>query len=209
MLLLLSQEVSGQTWQEALARMPLPPHLQELTRTNCVEVMLGAFQSNRVVKALVFMPGATDEFYLFQRARATLTNPVPSLLDAVSALTQQTRIQASFVSPLLLLHTDSDPLAPEIHIQDPRTAQGLKESRTISHVFCHDRDWDSLQPILRRSLRIDIRPWPHSMDSWHFYRHSFAGWGLSGWEGLEATALAGKTRFTVGRKRVTFELDRR
>ena len=48
--------------QSALAQMPFPLHVTELNRSNCVEVMLGAFQSNHVIKALIFMPGATDEF---------------------------------------------------------------------------------------------------------------------------------------------------
>ena len=72
--------------------------------------MLDAFQSNAVVKALIFMPGATDELYFFRRAHAKLTNANPSLLDAIVALTNQTYIQATFQPPLLLLHTTEDPL---------------------------------------------------------------------------------------------------
>ena len=189
--------------------MALPPQVRELNRTNCVDVMLGAFQSNRLVKALVFMPGATDKFYLYKRARAVLTNGSPSLLDAVIALTNQTQIRATFRTPMLLLHTSQDFPDPQISIQDQRTAERLKAARLIPHLQCNDREWDTLQPVLRWGLKINIRPWQHSSDSWHFYRHSFAGWGLSGWEGLEATALAGKTRFTVERKGVLFELDRR
>ncbi len=45
--------------------MPLGTNVTELNRTNCVGIMLRAFQSNNVVKALIFMPGATDEFYFF------------------------------------------------------------------------------------------------------------------------------------------------
>src|SRR6516162_9933531 len=60
----LGASVSAQeTWQSALSRMPLETKVGELNRTNCVTLMLGAFQSNAIVKALVFMPGATDELY--------------------------------------------------------------------------------------------------------------------------------------------------
>src|ERR1700760_589656 len=83
-------------WQMALSRMPLGTNVTELNRSNCVKIMLPAFQSNAVVKALIFMPGATDEFYMFRRARATLTNENPTLLDAVNALTNQTLIRATF-----------------------------------------------------------------------------------------------------------------
>ena len=103
---------AAQSWPDALAKMPLPRRVQYLTRTNCVPTLLAAFQPDQTVKALVFMPGATDEFYMFRRATAELTNPAPSLLDAVIALTNQTFIRATFRPPLLLLHTDEDPLEP-------------------------------------------------------------------------------------------------
>src|ERR1019366_2324231 len=120
---------AAETWPEALARMPLGAKVTELNRTNCAGLLLGAFQSNDVVKALVFMPGATDELYFFRRARANLTNSAPSLLDAVSALTNQTLIRATFRPPLLLLHTGEDLLEPAIRIDDLPTADRLKQRR--------------------------------------------------------------------------------
>src|SRR5215207_341865 len=87
---------AAESWQFALSKMPLHSPVTQLNRTNCVGLLLRAFQSNDVVRALVFMPGATDEFYMFRRARAQLTNSSPSLLDAITALTNQTLIRASF-----------------------------------------------------------------------------------------------------------------
>jgi hypothetical protein len=81
---------ANETWQSALSRMPLGTNVTELNRTNCTLLMLNAFQSNAVVKALVFMPGATDELYFDRRVHAKLTNANPSLLDAVVALANQT-----------------------------------------------------------------------------------------------------------------------
>ena len=198
-----------ESWPEALAKMPLRVNGSELDRTNCVEIMLGAFESNYVVKALVFMPGATDEFYLFRRAKAHLTNSSPTLLDAVSALTNQTNIRASFRPPLLLLHTGEDPLEPDEAIHDQKTADRLQRTSFLPHVVCNDRDWDYLQPLLKRSLKVELRPWRYSTDSWHFYRHSFAACGLNGLEALETAAMAGKSKFTIRRKEVVFEVDRR
>lgn len=200
---------AAEPWQEALARMPLDALVTQLSQTNCVKVMLRAFRSNQVVKALIFMPGATDEFYLFHRARAVLTNASPSLLDALSALTNQTFIRATFRPPLLLLHTDEDPLEPDIRILDQPTVDRIKRARFVPHLLANDRDWDFLQPLLRQSLRIDVRPWRYSDQSWHFYRHTFAAWNLSGWEALETAALAGKSKFTVRHKHVSFEPDLR
>jgi len=180
--------------------MPLDSGVTELTRTNCVDVMLRSFQSNEVVKALIFMPGATDEFYMFKRARAHLTNASPTLVDAVSALTNQTFIRATFRSPFLLLHSDEDPLELSITVKSESAAEKLKGTRFVAHGVYNDRDWDFIEPIVRDCLKVDIKPWRYSKASWHFYRHSFAAWNLNGWEALQAVALAGKTRFTVCRK---------
>jgi hypothetical protein len=189
--------------------MPLTNDARQLNRTNCVEVMLKAFQSNDVVKALIFMPGATDEFYMFRRAQADLPLGNLTLFEAVVALTNQTLIRAAFRPPLLLLHTKEDSLKPDTVLQDERTLNGLKAAHAPPHLFCDDRDWDYLQPILHWSLNIEIKPWRNSRDSWHFYRHSFAAWNLTGWEALETAALAGKSKFTVKRNTVIFDVDRR
>jgi hypothetical protein len=191
---------ASEFWESALSRMPLEAGVTELSRTNCVEVMLKAFQSNDVVKALIFMPGATDEFYMFKRAKAQMTNASPTLLDAVSALTNQTLIRATFRAPFLLLHSDEDPLDLSIAIESESAVEKLKRTRFVAHGIYNDRDWDFIQPILRDCLKADIQPWRYSKASWHFYRHSFAAWNLNGWEALEAVAFAGKTRFKVSRK---------
>jgi len=200
---------AAETWQSALARMPLGTNVTQLNGTNCVGIMLGAFQSNNVVKALIFMPGATDEFYFLRRARADLTNSPASVLDAVSALTNQTLIRATFRSPLFLLHTDEDLLQPVIKIEHQPTADKLRQARFVPHGVYNDRDWDFIRPALGASLRIGLRPWPHSQDSWHFYRHSFAAWNLTGWEALECAALAGETAITVRRNQAVFVPDTR
>ncbi len=198
-----------ESWPAALARMPLGTNVTQLNRTNCVDLMLRAFQSNQAVKALIFMPGATDEFYMFRRAKADLTNSVPSLLDAVRTLTNQTLIRVTFLPPLLLLHTDEDPLEPLVSIEHAPTADKIKQTRFVPHAVYNDRDWAVLQPVLKKKLKTSIRPLRYSYDAWHFYRHSFAAWDLTGWQALEAVALAGKTRLIVRKKEVVFECDTR
>jgi hypothetical protein len=200
---------AAETWQTALARMPLGANVTELNRTNCAGILLGSFQSNDVVKALVFMPGATDEFYFFRRARADLTNSPASLLDAVSALTNQTLIRATFRPPLLLLHTGEDLLEPAIKIEHQPTADKLRQRRFVAHALYNDRDWDSLWPVLKKSFRTGLHPWPRLTETRHFYRHTLAAWNLSAWEGLEAVVLAGQTSVKVRRRQLVFELDMR
>ena len=200
---------AAETWPDALSSMPLGTNVTQLNRTNCVGILLRAFQSNDVVKALIFMPGATDELYFFRRARAELTNSPATLLDAVSALTNQTLIRATFRPPLLLLHTAEDLLEPAIRIEHQPTADKIRRARFVAHGVYNDRDWDYLRDVLRWSLRTELRPRAHSTDAWHFYRHSFAAWNLTGWEAIEATALAGQEGVTVRRKQLLFGTDPR
>jgi hypothetical protein len=206
----LAPPLAAQTaWQEEFAKMPLTEKVSELNRHNCVQVMLGSLQRNPAVKALIFMPGATDEFYFFHRAKATLTNSAPTLLDAVSALTNQTYILATLRPPFLLMRTAEDPLDPVIVIQDRRTADRLHKRHFEKHGVFNDRDWDFMQPILSFDLDTKMLPALHSHESHHFFRHSFVEFDLNGWDALRAVALAGKTGFTVQRKKVVFIGDTR
>ena len=206
---------AAETWQEALARMPLPPNVAELTRTNVAEVLLTALQSNRTVKALVLLPGATDEFYFFLRAHVRLTNSAPTLLGAVVALTNQTQIRATFRAPMLLLHTAEDPTTPQVVVESEATARHLREKPFLTHFAYNDQDWDFVQPILDHALPGRFTGWPvvlpppKSADSWHFFRHTIAGWGLSCWEATEALSLANKTVVTVKKRSMIFEGDTR
>ena len=205
----LTLPLTAQTnWQTEFARMPLTEKPAALDRHNCVKIMLASFQRNPVVQGLIFMPGATDEFYFFHRARAILSNTAPTLLDAVMALTNQTYIRATFRPPLLLLHTAEDSLDPIIVVEDPRTADRLRKKHFEKHGVFNDRDWDYMQPILAFDLDTKMFPDIDSHDSHHFFRHSFAEFDLNGWDALRAVALAGKTQFTVQRKRVVFAATR-
>jgi hypothetical protein len=189
-----------ETWQNALGRMPLgipQSGTPELNRTNCVSLMLNAFQSNGVVKALIFMPGATDELYFFRRAHAALTNANPSLLDAVAALTNQTHIQAAFQPPLLLLHTTEDATNVIAIVKNKSTAAKLRQIIVPGCMFFNDSDWDAVRASLKGKLGVGLRPFSNAPDSWHFYRHNFAACGVTEWQLLEAVALANKTTFTI------------
>jgi hypothetical protein len=197
--------------------MPLAANVTELNSSNTVQLMLPALQSNDVVKALVFMPGATDELYFFHRVRARLPNRAASLLDAVDALQTQTRIRATFHAPLLLLHSDEDQLQPVIEAESASLIEKIRAAKFVAHGVYIDRDWDYMQPIIRKSLKVEVLPARYSSGSWHFYRHSFAAWNLNGWEALEAIVFAGKTKCSIQkqgglslrRTLVTFEQDRR
>jgi hypothetical protein len=197
------------TWQEEFAKMPLARPAPVLARSNCVAALLGSFRRNPAVKGLIFMPGATDEFYFFRRARAELTNRAPTLLDAVAALTNQTHIRATLRAPFLLLHTAEDPLEPISAVEDQKAAAAIRRRQFAREALYNDRDWDYMEHLLGFYLNTTMIPKPRSRDSNHFFRNSFAAFDLNGWEALEATALAGKTKFTVKKNQVLFEGDTR
>jgi hypothetical protein len=210
LLLVVAQGVfADESWQDALAQMPMGTGATELNRTNCVPLMLDAFQSNGVVKAFIFMPGATDELYFFRRAHAALTNANPSLLDAVMALTNQTYIQATFQPPLLLLHTTEDSLDVIAVVKNESTAAKLHQRLVPGRVQLEDADWGVVRSTLKGKLSIGLRPFENASETWHFYRHDFAACGVTDWEMLETLALAGKTTFTVNWLTVNFQPDRR
>ena len=198
-----------ETWQDALSRMPLGTNVTELNRTNGIATMLNAFQSNSVVKALIFMPGAADDFVFYRRAHATLTNANPTLADAVVALTNQTYIQAEFRSPFLLLYTTEDSLGPISVIKNKSTAAKLQARLVPGRmVFC-DSNWDDTRPAVQKKLSVGVRPFANAPDSWHFWPNNFAAYGLTQWELLEAVALSGKTTFTAHWLTADFKLDTR
>ncbi len=198
---------AAESWTGALSQMPLAPGPAQISWSNAARLMLPALRSNETVKGLIFMPGATDEFFLYRRARANLTNPAPSLLDAVIALTNQTEVRATFRPPFLLLHTSWDLLEPRIVVEHQPTFEKLKRTHLVPQACFQDRDWNTLEPFLRRNLKLDIRPWPGAREGWHFYRPFYAAWNLDGFESLEAAALATKTKVTIRRNQALFQLQ--
>lgn len=201
--------IRASTWQEELAKMPLAYPVNELNEKNCTDVMLPSLHWNPVVRALIFMPGATDEFYFFHRAKAVLTNSAPTLLDAVSALTNQTLIVATYRAPFLILHTAEDPMEPIAVIEDQKTAERIRKKEFKHFAVYNDRKWDLMQPVLQFGLDTRVLPGTKTHETAHFFRNSFCRWELNGWEMCEAMALAGKTKFTVKKKLVLFEGDTR
>lgn len=196
-------------WKLALAGMAWPSGVRDLNPTNLAPLVLEAFGSNAVVKAVVFLPGATDELYHFRRARVEVALPRPTFLDVVEALTNQTFIRATFRAPFLLLHAKEDPTEPLIEVTHEAMAGRLRQKRFLGHLVSNDRDWDFVQPLLERRLNVFVRPPGGTQASWHFYRHSLAAWDLTGWEALEAVSLAGMTAVRVERRALVFKGDTR
>ena len=206
---------AAEDWVSALKQMPLNQKATEINNTNFPTLFLGSFQPNASIKALVLMPGATDEFYFFHRGNTKLSPTDDNLFAALAALTNQTQIRATFRAPFLLIHTRQDPLELQIKVKNDEMVERLKAKPFLPHVQYNDRDWNYLRPILIEQLDANFWPPQDSRESWHFFRHCFAGWNLNGWETLQAIAYAGKSTITVeksffsGRPKLSFYPDRR
>jgi hypothetical protein len=200
---------ANESWQDALSKMPFEAGATNLARTNAIPPILNSFQSNGVVKALIFMPGAADEFVFLRRAHVTLTKANPSLADAIVALTNQTYIQAAFRPPFLLLYTTQDLLEP-INVVKSQSAAAKLQARTVPGrmVFC-DSNWDDTRRAVARKLSVRVLPLPDQQDAPHFWPNNFAACDLTQWELLEAVALSGKTTFTLHWLTADFQLDMR
>lgn len=204
-----TRATAAEPWQDALAAMPLATNTTLISRTNTVGIMLGSFQSNSVIKGLILMPGATDELYFFRRVNVPFAVAHPTLLDCLTAITNQTHILATVVPPFLVLHSTEDFLDGFATVKSPRAEARLKGLTVKGHLCFNDRDWDNLQPVLSENVRANVLPGVGLTDSWHFYRHTFTAWNLTQWELLEATAMAGKTQFELTSWTATFTGDRR
>jgi len=180
--------------------MPLPQML--LNRNNCIPILLKSFTSNAVVKALIFSPGVTDEFYLFNRDAVPLNLQVSNLWDAIVTLTNRTSIRASFTGAFLLLHLDSEQFAQVLEAE-PETRPNASKNGT--RVLWNDQPWDATQPQLHKALGVQIHPMPGSETARHFYRVNVSGWNLSGSELLRAAALGTGTTFRTESDRIFFE----
>lgn len=200
---------ADESWTEALSRMPLGTNVSLLNHTNCAQVVLGGFRSNATAKALIFMPGATDELYFFKRVQVGVTNSNPSLLDAVVALTNQSPLHVTFRDPFVLLYSSEDVLELDFKVEHEGTLRKLKSGKPLPHLLAIDRDWTQLLHLMKKQIPATLFPYERTQGSWHFYRHTFASWNLTPWEMMEAAALAGKTKFTVIRNGVVFEVDPR
>ncbi len=193
-----------EAWRSALRQMPLAARSETLARSNCLPVLLGAFQSNRVVKALVVLPGVSNDFYLLNRDRP-LNLAADNLADGLAALAATTEVRVTFREPFLLLHTAKDKLKPATTSFSSALTKSLRGRCSAPQVLLVDRHWDAVQPWLARLVRLEVTPQPASVDAWHFARHNLAAWQLDDWELLCALSLSGGTKFTLGKNRVRFE----
>ena len=193
---------TAQTWSEALSQMPLPAETA-LNRDNCMRVMLGAFQSNATVCALVFLPAVADDFYLIHRDQQ-LNLRVSNLWEGIRALTNSTGVRVVWTNGMVLLRLARETPEARVRIKNETAAARLRQTR-IGVVVWIDRHWDRLQPELRGLIAMDTKPAPNSKTAWHFGRHNLAAFDISAWDLISAMTLSSGTECAVEKKHVVFQ----
>jgi len=201
---LVNRSPAAEGWQEALRGMPL--HTETvLNRDNSLPILLRAFQSNAVVKALVVLPAVSDDFYLINRHQPKLNLKAANLLAAITALTNATAVRAAFQAPLLVLHLDRDQLRPAVLIKQKPTAESSSHECRLPHALFIDAPWQQVQPTLRKAFQMQIGPEAQSMATWHFARHNLAAWNLADSDLLAALTLTARTTVSIQRHRLVWK----
>ena len=146
--------------------------------------------------------------FIYRRARATLSNSAPTLLDAVMALTNQSYIRATFNPPFLVMHTAEDPAEPYPLLMT--NTRRIESRRNISRNTAFTTTGTGIT-CSRFWILIWIQKCCRAFIS-HQSHHFFAVLRdilFERVDALRAVALAGKTCFAVERKTVVFTGDTR
>jgi len=203
---LLCISIHAEDWQAAFAKIPIrttkfPAHL-----TAPVELILTNFQPTAEFRAVVLMPGAADRLYFYDWGQVTLREN-PTLLDAVTALTNQAGLRIFTAPPFLLIGMPYDDPRNPLSIAPEVRADKLKldEHKMGGRSYFIDRPYDKIVPQAEKLTRLRLKPSKVDPASWHFYRVSFLGYDLTAREFLQALAYGTKTSVKVDRhNRATF-----
>jgi hypothetical protein len=208
MLGMLGAAIPGQCvepWRMELASMPLNTNRIHFFKGEPARAILRAFTSNPVVKAIVMMPGSTDELYFHDRGTCFFTNN-PTLLDALNELTNRTSIRATFRAPFLLLSETNDYSMPLLAPSNSETFEILAKKSFVPEWLMLDKEWDQLYPLMDKHLGLKLTPKLGSPEAWHFYRVYFSAYNLNAKEAIELISLAAQTEVHAEKNRLIFSL---
>jgi hypothetical protein len=203
--LLLCISIHAEDWQAAFAKIPIRTQSFPVHLTPPVELILTNFQPTTEIRAVVLMPGAADRLYFYDWGEVMLPQS-PTLLDAITALTNKADLRI-FVAPPFLLVARSyddpcDPLsfAPEVRVDKLK----LDERKLPGRTYFMDRPYDRLVPQTEKLTRLRIKPSRTDAASWHFYRLALVGYDLSAKEFLQALAYGTKTTVQIDKRKAIF-----
>jgi hypothetical protein len=192
-----------ETWQEALESMPLNTNHIHFFKGEPARAILRGLTANRVVKAIVMMPGSTDELYFHDRGTCSFTNK-PTLLNALEELTNRTSIRPIFRAPFLLLSETNDYSAPLLTSANLESFEHLAKKPFVSEWLMLDKEWDQLYPMMDHYFGLKLSPKLGSPEAWHFYRVYFSAFNLNAKEAIELISLAAQTEVRAEKSRLFF-----
>jgi hypothetical protein len=192
-------------FMDALSRLALPRDIT-LARSNIVRVVLESFRSNEVVKAIVVSPGVIDDLHLINRDAPALKIDARTVADALARLTNCSSSRLEFTNSIVHWRTETERSRPEIVVAagSPLSAS-LARGYSLPQVLWIDAHWEKVQPQLKKSLRLSLRPPADADAAWHFERVNIAAAGLNDWEIVRAVAQSTGTRIVIRKRTLTFE----
>ena len=200
--LLLCFSIQAEDWQAHFAKIPINTTSFRAHLTPPVDLVLTNFRPTSEIRAVVLMPGASDRLYFYDWGEVKLPQN-PTLLDAITALTNAADLRVFIVPPFLLLGMSYDNPNDPLTVTPPaKSAQPARKIRGRTYFL--DRPYDRLLPIAEKFTKLKFIPKRTSVDSWHYYRLSFVGYDLSSDELLRALAYGTKTTVAIDRKRARF-----
>ena len=200
------QNARASDWKTECAKMPLRTNELALNLLEGAPCLLASLQPNATVKALLILPGATDELHFFNRGVFRWTNTTPTLTDAIEILTNHTGVKTTFRAPFLLLHTTNDLITTSISTKHLATGDKLSALGNINHPSITDASWLRLGPLLEKSLNLEIEPKPGSIAWWHFYRANFSCFDITGPELIEIVSLSSRIAAQIDKNRIVFSI---
>ncbi|HUS35456.1 MAG TPA: hypothetical protein VM680_08915 [Verrucomicrobiae bacterium] len=204
--LLFCISVHAQDWQSHFAKIPIRGTSFRAHLTPPLELILTNFNPTPEIRAVVLMPGAADRLYFYDWGEVTLPKN-PTLLDAITALTNAADLRVFLAPPFLLIGRQYDDPSDPLSIAAGVSTEKLKlnERKPRGRTYFLDRPYDRMVPQAEKISRLKLKPTRRSFASWHFYRLAFVGYDLTAAEFLRAVAYGAKCSVTIDRKRATFE----
>src|SRR5687767_3712380 len=123
--LLFCISIQAQDWQSHFGNIPIRTKSFRAHLTPPVELILTNFQPTTELRAVVLMPGAADRLYFYDWGEVTLPEN-PTLLDAVTALTNAADLRVFVAPPFLLIGRESDNPSDPLSIAGAISTEKLK-----------------------------------------------------------------------------------
>jgi hypothetical protein len=200
--LFLCVSIYAEDWQTAFAKIPINTTSFRAHLTPPVDLVLTNFRPTSEIRAIVLMPGAADRLYFYDWGNVKLP-PNPTLLDAITALTNAADLRIFVAPPFLLIGMTYDNPNDPLTVTPPSKA-ALPDRKIRGRTYFLDRPYDRVLPKAEKFTKLKFIPTRTSADSWHYYRLSFVGYDLSAEELLRALAYGTKTTVAIDRKRAKF-----